>query len=95
MSNYWSSSSGRIELFLESSDISKGYHSGACDLDIAELRTMAHIDNQLKAIKPDLLVSELKEYGAWDSEELANHEDNLNRLLWLACGDLIDQQFDN
>jgi hypothetical protein len=95
MSNYWSSGSGRIELNLSMDIASKGYHSGACDLDIAELRTMAFIDNQLKAISPELLISELKECGAWDSEELANHEDNLDRLLWLACGDLVDQQFNN
>lgn len=93
MSNYWCSSSGRIELNLSMDIASKGYHSGACDLDIAELRTMAHIDSQLRAIPQDLLASELREYGAWDSEELANHEDNLNRILWLACGDLVDQQF--
>lgn len=95
MENIWESSSGRIALNLSMNEASRGYHSGACDLDIAELRTMAHIDNQLKAIDPVLLISELKEYGAWDSEELANHEDNLDRLLWLACGDLVDQQFDN
>ncbi len=95
MFNYWSSGSGRIELNLSMDIASKGYHSGACDLDIAELRSLSHIDNQLKAISPELLISELKEYGAWGNEELANHEDNLDRLLWLACGDIVDQQFDN
>lgn len=93
MENIWESSSGRIALNLSMNEAGKGYHSGACDLDIAELRTMAHIDNQLKSIDPELLISELKEFGAWDSKELANHEDNLDRLLWIACGDLIDRQF--
>lgn len=93
MSNYWSSSSGRIELNLSMDIAFKGYHSGACDLDIAELRGVAHIANQLNAIKPELLVAELKEYGAWDSVELSDHNANLDRLLWLACGDLVDNQF--
>jgi hypothetical protein len=93
MSAYWSSGSGLIELNLSIDIANKGYHSGACDFDIAELRGVAHIASQLNAIKPDLLVAELKEYGAWDSVELSDHNANLDRLLWLACGDLVDQQF--
>lgn len=34
----------------------------------------------------------LKGFGAWDESELANHEDNLARLLWLICGDISDRQ---
>ena len=30
----------------------------------------------------------LKEFGAWDEEELANHDDNVQRVLWLACCDI-------
>jgi hypothetical protein len=48
------------------------------------------IIKQLNALKPALVRDELKEYGAWDSDELANHADNLTRLLWIACGDLIE-----
>jgi hypothetical protein len=73
MSNYWSSGSGLIELNLSMNEASKGYHSGACDLDISELRTHSHIDNQLKAISPELLIKELKEYGAWDSVESVSY----------------------
>ena len=29
----------------------------------------------------------LRGYGAWDDEELADHDENLNRLVWLTgCG---------
>jgi len=29
----------------------------------------------------------LKGYGAWEDEELADHDENLNRLVWLTgCG---------
>jgi len=33
------------------------------------------------------LRDELKEYGAWNDEELSEHSDNLKRALWLACLD--------
>jgi hypothetical protein len=47
---------------------------------------------QLIAVNPVYLREELREYGAWDAEDLANHAANLARLLWLACGDLVDQE---
>jgi hypothetical protein len=67
-----------------------GYHSGACDSDIEELLELQPIKAQLSGIAPQVLREELKEFGAWDSEELANHEENLARILWIACGDLVD-----
>jgi hypothetical protein len=90
MENIWSSSNGRIELNLTMEQAGKGYHQGQCDFDIDELMQCPAIINQLKALKPALVRDELKEYGAWDSDELANHADNLTRLLWIACGDLIE-----
>lgn len=30
----------------------------------------------------------LKAFGAWDDDELADHEANLRRVLWLICWDL-------
>lgn len=92
---WWSSSSGRIELELTQDDIETGYHQGQCDDDIAYLRQQPHISKQLDAIDPDLLRRELAEWGAWDDEELADHDDNLSRILWLACGDLFDNPSDD
>lgn len=87
---FWVSSSGRIELNIPRGLASLGYHSGACDSDIAELMEMDSIKAQLSGIPHQVLSEELKEYGAWDDSELANHGDNLARILWLACGDLVD-----
>ena len=95
MSNIWSSSSGRIELDLTIEQASKGYHSGQCDNDIRELRSYPEIENQLQALDPQLLKNELGEFGAWDDEELSNHENNLDRLLWIACGDILDMEIEN
>jgi hypothetical protein len=38
-----------------------------------------------------VLSAELKEYGAWGAEELADHDQNLQRVLWLAAGDITEQ----
>lgn len=87
----WASSScGRIELALTLDDASSGYHMGACDADIAELRRVPYIAEQLEQIRDDVLREHLSEYGAWSDEELANREDSLDRCLWLACGDIVD-----
>jgi hypothetical protein len=93
--HYYSSSCGRIELSIKLSDAETGYHSGACDSDIAYLLTVPYIAAQINAIDPELIAAELKGFGAWDSLELADHEENKSRLLWIACGDIIDNQFEN
>ena len=92
--NIWSSSSGRIELNLNQEAAGRGYHPGPCDDDIAALMHDPAIANQLAALDPAIVASELKEYGGdWDDFELSNHKANLARLLWIACADLIDQEY--
>lgn len=34
--------------------------------------------------------SELAEYGAWDQDELSDHDANLARLVWSAANDLSE-----
>jgi hypothetical protein len=94
MSNtiYWSSSSGAIELALTFEQASKGYHQGQCDADIAELRTDPQIAEQFDKIGPAAVREILKEYGTWNEVELSDHEANLDRLLWIACADLVEQE---
>jgi hypothetical protein len=65
--------------------------SGPCDNDVDDLRTVPAIRRQLDKLEPSLVAECLKEYGAWDDEELSDHEQNLNRLLWIACCDLAEQ----
>jgi hypothetical protein len=93
MAKHWfSSSSGRIELELDLDDAKCGSHQGRCDDDVAELSRVPYIAKQLKAIDdPKLLAAELSEYGAWDNAELADHDQNLQRILWIACGNITDE----
>ena len=65
-------------------------HPGPCDADVKEGANIPSIKRQLAKIDPEQLRKELREYGAWDDEELSNHQDNLERILWIAAGDIID-----
>jgi hypothetical protein len=89
---WYSSSSGRIELQISLSDAESASHQGQCDDDVKALSQVPYIAEQLAKIDPELLRSELKEYGAWDDSELADHDQNRQRLLWLACGDIVEQE---
>jgi hypothetical protein len=93
MADYWVCSSGRIELDLSLDDAHTGYHQGACDQDIDYLSTIPRIKDQLSKLDPEIVKDELRGYGAWDDNELSDHDQNLKRLLWLACGDLVEDRF--
>ncbi len=88
---WFTTSSGLIELKLTKAQASIGSHQGQCDSDVAFLRTLPAIKRQLAKLSPKLVASELKEYGAWDDAELSDHDANLSRLLWIACGDIQEE----
>lgn len=87
----WTCSSGRIELQIKLEDAENCSHSGRCDEDVEALLKVPYIVKQLAKLDPELVRKELREYGAWDDEELADHEVNLSRLLWIACGDVREE----
>lgn len=67
-----------------------GYHSGNCSEDIQRISELPEIKRQLKKINPEQLKKELYDYGAWDDQQLNNHDENIQRILWIACGDIVD-----
>ena len=87
---WYTSGSGRIELQLTKNQALTGSHSGDCEADIEYLRQLPAIKRQLNKLDADILAMELKEYGCWDVEQLANHDENLTRVLWLACCDITE-----
>lgn len=87
---WFTSSDGRIQLNITKAQAEKGSHQGRCDADIEELRKVPTIRRQLAKLNPVDVKNELREYGAWDDAELDDREQNLNRLLWLACGDIVE-----
>lgn len=90
----YSSGSGRIFLEMTLEDAESVSHSGQCDDDVKALSERQDIADQLSAIDPADLRAELKEYGAWDADELADHSQNLQRILWLAGGNITDESFE-
>ena len=86
----YTTGSGKIEIEITKKQALKGYHSGQCDQDIAELRRIPAIKRQLAKIDEAVLIDELKHWGAWTGEELQDHEENLDRFLWLACADIVE-----
>jgi hypothetical protein len=88
---YWIESLGRIELNITKAQAESCSHPGPCDNDVTHLRTVPAIRRQLDKLSPALVAECLSEYGAWDDDELSDHEQNLDRLLWVACCELAEQ----
>jgi hypothetical protein len=89
---WWKTGSGRIELHIAMNDARTALRSRPCNDDIASLRNVPYLRRQLAKISPSVLLGELREYGAWNNAELADHDANLTRLLWLACCDVAEGQ---
>ena len=87
---WFTSSSGRIELQMTLEQARMASHQGPCDADVKFLSSLPNIARQTAKLNPAILAGELKEYGAWDKEELPDHDQNIQRLLWLAAGDIVD-----
>jgi hypothetical protein len=90
---WFSTSSGKIEIQMTLVQAKAASHQGQCDSDVRELSRVPAIARQLRKIDASLLTAELEEYGAWDSDELEDREQNLQRILWLAAGDIVDGNF--
>jgi hypothetical protein len=85
----WTSSSGKLTLTFPSLELcTRCSHPGPCDLDVRDVSEEPEIAEQLATIDVAQLAAELREYGAWDAEELADHAQNLQRLLWCAACDV-------
>jgi hypothetical protein len=45
-----------------------------------------------EAVTPESLAKELREYGAWDDNELADDAANWRRILWIAAGNIQEER---
>jgi len=83
----WTSTTGRIDLEMTAEQAASVHHSGQCDSDVLALSKVPAIARQLAKIDATVLREVLSEYGF---EELVDHDQNLQRLVWLAGCDLSD-----
>ena len=75
------------ELTLTPEQIADCSHQGVCNADV---EYWASRIPELLTIPADAIRSCLQGYGAWDSEELQDDEQNRRRLLWIAAGYCMD-----
>jgi DNA-binding FadR family transcriptional regulator len=87
---WFTSSYGTIEIQMTKAQAESASHPGQCDADVLALSNHRKIRVQLERIDPKALRDELREYGAWSEEELADHEQNLQRILWIAAGNILE-----
>lgn len=87
----WVSGNGNIVLNIPDDIVAACAHSGDNTEDVK--RCVAHKDmqQQLYALDPVEVAKCIKEYFA-DIEpvELMNTHTNIERLLWMACWDIVD-----
>lgn len=67
-------------------------HSGACDADVEH---WAQIITRPDECTPEALRAELREYGAWDAEQLADDDENWLRIVWIAAGNIKEELTDD
>lgn len=88
---WFSTGSGRIEIQMTLAQAQSASHQGRCDDDVTALMGEPKIARQLAKIPADILRDELREYGAWEDDELTDHDTNLLRILWIAAGDIVEE----
>lgn len=80
----------RFEIQLSDECVRDCYHQGACDEDAEYWQKRVDLSH----ISDAELAAELREYGAWDAEELADRTANERRILWIAAGNIQDEHCD-
>ena len=65
-------------------------HTGPCDADVEALVKTPTIARQLRRISDIDLQTELREYGDWDAQELADRPANDRRIVWIAADNIMD-----
>lgn len=90
---YWASFN-RFELRLSGECVADCSHSGPCDDDVKswvpKVRAQIEADNFRNKPDAESIRAELAEYGAWDDDELADDDANFERLVWIAAGNISD-----
>jgi hypothetical protein len=87
---WWSESLGRIELEIPVEAIAACSHQGQCDKDVEYWTPKidwSHVTR--KAMEQSL-----NEYGAWDDLQTTDIETLKQRLTWLACCDLNEENYE-
>jgi hypothetical protein len=80
----------RFEIKMTLNQAKSVSHQGACDDDVKELLKNKKYLSQFKKIRLSDIAAELREYGAWNEEELNNVVDNQQRITWIAGWQIVE-----
>ena len=99
--DWWTSSTGQIELQMTIEQANSVSHSGDCQADCIALLNTPDIKEQLDKYTPEIIKQVIDEYTDWDDndwkEEIESGELTIEdiyklRLLWIAGGDISDYE---
>lgn len=86
---------GYIELEIPNDIVNTCYHGGECVCDIENALKDDFIRAQMDDISDERLIASLSE--VWhDTEDITNADRHTNemRALWIACGNIIEDNID-
>ena len=90
---WYTSSSGRIEFQMTLEQARSVSHPGPCDKDVELLSEQEDIKAITDNFDRDILKGDVREiFVDATEEELDNHEINIQRLLWIAGGDIAERE---
>lgn len=82
----------RFEIAMTMRQARSASHPGPCDMDVEVLVRHPKIAKQLREIGGWKIRDELRGYGAWSDVELADHEQNLRRIVWCAANNIVEER---
>lgn len=81
----------RFEIKMTLKQAQSVSHQGKCDEDVQELLKDKKFLTQIQKIDLESIRMELREYGAWDEEELMDYAANLQRVTWIAGCNIVEE----
>lgn len=87
---YWTSGDGLLELALQPAQVRSVCHPGPNGAAVMALSKEPDVAEQIGKWDPEAVRAHLREYGAWCEGELRDRRQNIQRALWLACWDIVE-----
>ena len=94
MANKLYASLNYFDLYFTRQDVDSVPSSGRCDDAVKIIAKKPYIVRQFANIDNSKLSNELSGYGAWDDIELQDKQANIERIIWIACGDIKENLFE-
>jgi hypothetical protein len=80
----------RFSIKMTLADAKSAAHQRQCYADVAALIKSKRVSRP-KACTPENLAAELKEYGAWEADDLLDDKTNWERIVWIAAGNIAEE----